>query len=33
MNAIAASLTYQDIADLATYYAAQKSDSKNNPYK
>ncbi|KGV48142.1 c-type cytochrome [Burkholderia pseudomallei] len=33
MNAIAESLTDQDIADLASYYAAQKPDSKNNPYK
>ncbi|GAB7539580.1 cytochrome c [Burkholderia sp. 22PA0099] len=33
MNAIAASLTDQDIADLAAYYAAQKPDSKINPYK
>ncbi|KVE39242.1 c-type cytochrome [Burkholderia sp. TSV86] len=33
MNAIAESLTDQDIADLAAYYAAQKPDSKNNPYK
>ncbi|MBN3725655.1 c-type cytochrome [Burkholderia sp. Ac-20379] len=33
MNAVAASLTDQDIADLAAYYAAQKPDSKINPYK
>lgn len=33
MNAVAGSLTDQDIADLAAYYAAQKPDSKNNPYK
>ncbi|KAF1028558.1 MAG: Cytochrome c-554(548) [Burkholderia plantarii] len=33
MNAIAASLSDQDIADLAAYYATQKPDSKNNPYK
>jgi len=33
MNAIAGSLTDQDIADLAAYYAAQKPDSKDNPYK
>lgn len=33
MNAIAGSLTDQDIADLSAYYAAQKSDTKDNPYK
>jgi cytochrome c553 len=33
MNAIAASLTDQDIADLAAYYASRKPDSKTNPYK
>jgi cytochrome c553 len=33
MNAIAGSLTDQDIADLAAYYAAQKADTKDNPYK
>ncbi|MBU9268139.1 c-type cytochrome [Burkholderia gladioli] len=33
MNAIAASLSDQDIADLAAYYASQKPDSKINPYK
>ncbi|WP_269505501.1 c-type cytochrome [Burkholderia sp. IMCC1007] len=33
MNAIAGSLTDQDIADLSAYYAAQKADTKDNPYK
>jgi cytochrome c553 len=33
MNAIAASLTDQDIADLAAYYAAQTAVSPDNPYK
>ncbi|MCQ0029624.1 c-type cytochrome [Burkholderia glumae] len=33
MNAIAASLSDQDIADLAAYYASRKPDSKSNPYK
>ncbi|TDV12175.1 c-type cytochrome [Paraburkholderia caballeronis] len=33
MHAIAASLTDQDIADIAAYYAAQTAASKNNPEK
>jgi len=33
MRAIAGSLTDQDIADLSAYYAAQKADTKDNPYK
>ena len=33
MHAIAASLSDQDIADIAAYYAAQTSSSKNNPDK
>jgi cytochrome c553 len=33
MRAIAASLTDQDIADIAAYYAAQTPSSKNNPDK
>lgn len=33
MHAIAASLSDQDIADLAAYYAAQTPESKNNPEK
>ena len=33
MNAIAGSLTDRDIADLAAYYAVQKADTKDNPYK
>ncbi|TAM07480.1 MAG: cytochrome c [Paraburkholderia sp.] len=31
MHAIASSLTEQDIADVAAYYAAQTATSKNNP--
>jgi cytochrome c553 len=33
MHAIAVSLTDQDIADIAAYYAAQTATSKNNPDK
>ena len=33
MHAIATSLSDQDIADIAAYYAAQTSSSKNNPDK
>ena len=33
MRAIAGSLTDQDIADIAAYYAAQTPKSKNNPDK
>lgn len=33
MNAITGSMTDQDIADMSAYYAAQKSDTKDNPYK
>ena len=33
MHAIAASLSDQDIADVAAYYAAQNAASKNNPDK
>ena len=33
MHAIASSLTDQDIADIATYYAAQTASSPNNPEK
>ncbi|MDE1182822.1 c-type cytochrome [Paraburkholderia sp.] len=33
MHAITASLSDQDIADIAAYYAAQNSASKNNPDK
>ncbi len=33
MNAMAASLSEQDIADLAAYYAAQTPNSKNTTYK
>jgi cytochrome c553 len=33
MHAIAVSLSDQDIADIAAYYAAQSSSSKNNPDK
>ena len=33
MNALAGSQTDQDIADLSAYYAAQKADTKDNPYK
>jgi cytochrome c553 len=33
MHAIAASLSDQDIADIAAYYAAQNSSSKSNPDK
>ncbi|CAM2192179.1 cytochrome c [Paraburkholderia sp. A1RI_3L] len=33
MHAITASLSDQDIADIAAYYAAQSSTSKNNPEK
>ncbi|RQH08519.1 c-type cytochrome [Paraburkholderia dinghuensis] len=33
MHAIAASLTEQDIADIAAYYASQTVTSKNNPEK
>jgi cytochrome c553 len=33
MNAIAASLSDQDIADLAAYYASRTPDSPDNPYK
>ncbi|MEW6345717.1 MAG: c-type cytochrome [Pseudomonadota bacterium] len=33
MHAIATSLSDQDIADIAAYYAAQTPASKNNPYK
>ena len=33
MHAIATSLSDQDIADIAAYYAAQSSASKNNPDK
>ena len=33
MHAIAASLSDQDIADLAAYYASQTSASTNNPEK
>ncbi|MBV8627903.1 MAG: c-type cytochrome [Paraburkholderia sp.] len=33
MHAIAASLSDQDIADIAAYYAAQTPASKNNPDK
>ncbi|BBE08774.1 MAG: Cytochrome c553 [Glomeribacter sp. 1016415] len=33
MHALAASLSDQDMADIAEYYAAQKSSSPNNPDK
>jgi cytochrome c553 len=33
MRAIAATLTEQDMADIAAYYEQQKSDTKNNPDK
>jgi cytochrome c553 len=33
MHAVAVSLSDQDIADIAAYYAAQTSSSKNNPDK
>jgi cytochrome c553 len=33
MHAIAATLTDQDIADIAAYYAAQTATSANNPEK
>lgn len=33
MAAVAASLTDQDIADIAAYYAAQTASSPNNPEK
>lgn len=33
MNAIAASLSDQDIADLAAYYASRTPASPDNPYK
>ena len=33
MHALAASLTDQDIADIAEYYAVQKPSSPNNPAK
>ncbi|CAH2792065.1 MAG: Putative periplasmic cytochrome type-C oxidoreductase signal peptide protein (EC [uncultured Paraburkholderia sp.] len=33
MHAITASLSDQDIADIAAYYAAQNSSSKSNPDK
>lgn len=33
MHAIAQSLTDQDIADIAAYYAAQNATSPNNPQK
>lgn len=33
MRGIAATLTEQDIADLAAYYAAQTADTKNNTLK
>ena len=33
MHAIASSLTDQDIADIAAYYASQTPATKNNPYK
>jgi cytochrome c553 len=33
MRAIATSLSDQDIADIAAYYAAQTATSKNNPDK
>jgi cytochrome c553 len=33
MHAIASSLSDQDIADIAAYYAAQTSSSPNNPEK
>jgi cytochrome c553 len=33
MHAIAVSLSDQDIADIAAYYAAQNSSSKSNPDK
>jgi cytochrome c553 len=33
MHAIASSLTDQDIADIAAYYAGQTSSSPNNPEK
>jgi cytochrome c553 len=33
MHAIAASLSDQDIADIAAYYASQSSSTKNNPEK
>lgn len=33
MHAIATTLSDQDIADIAAYYAAQTSSSKNNPDK
>jgi cytochrome c553 len=33
MRAVAASLSDQDIADIAAYYAAQTPTSKNNPDK
>jgi cytochrome c553 len=33
MHAIASSLTEQDIADIAAYYASQTPTSKNNPEK
>ncbi|WP_133650678.1 c-type cytochrome [Paraburkholderia flava] len=33
MHAVATSLSDQDIADIASYYAAQTSSSKNNPDK
>ena len=33
MQAIAASLTEQDIADIAAYYASRTAASKDNPEK
>lgn len=33
MHAVASSLSDQDIADIAAYYASQTSSSKNNPDK
>jgi cytochrome c553 len=33
MHAIAASLSEQDIADIAAYYSSQTASSKNNPDK
>ena len=33
MHAVASSLSDQDIADLAAYYASQTASSKNNPEK
>jgi len=33
MHAVASSLSDQDIADIAAYYASQSSSTKNNPQK